>query len=247
MRVLDLSLNPEELASLRDSLVNATEDSLIFCRLQGRTVHIGRRGAMPARVHSDYCIAHNIPVFRLASTGYANSSGYHDQDEFRIAMVITNKGDIILSSAEGIQRLQQTMKTALAHLEVDALLEGNNISVGSQKIGALTAYAFGDTILFNLKVLMGWDIDTAEKAIISPVHNMRTHISSLSQLGKDVTFGQLKDAFINALPEEFNLEQVAGLTENEIARVAKAREMYASETWLKYGKWSPVKDYWRPE
>ena len=70
-----------------------------------------------------------------------------------------------------------------------------------------------------------------------------------AELGREVAFNEIVSAlrrgFEDVLQVEFEVSN--SLTEAEERILEDLRVKYHSEEWLKYGKWSPVKDYWRPE
>ncbi|GAI72063.1 unnamed protein product, partial [marine sediment metagenome] len=115
----------------------------------------------------------NIPVIR--NTMPHGAVGYHDSDEFGLYAAINNHAvtnRVFSSGGNGIRYFFKAITAALNFLDIDADCGGNNILVSDKKIGTITAYRFGGIILFHAHVLLNWDIDTAEKAIISPKHTL---------------------------------------------------------------------------
>ncbi|MBA7615030.1 hypothetical protein ES703_22306 [subsurface metagenome] len=252
MKVLDFrGVSWSWLEDFRRGLSTTTENTLAFCQLADRAVVMGARAIELERVHSDYCKANGIPVIR--SVLPHGETGYSDSGEFRVCAAINNTSGYAISSTNmGRRYLSKVIIAALNFLNINADWEGCNIFVSGKKIGAVTAYQFSDVILLKSHVFLDWDIDTAEKAIISPKHDMRERIRTLKQLGKDVSFDELKDAVKQAFQQVFGITLEGELPNKELVDGIKAsieglHPKYASETWLKYGKWSPVKDYWRPE
>jgi len=243
VKVLDFrGVSRSWLEDFRSSLLVTTENSLAFLQEAGRSVSLGAQ-ADESNVRSDFCRAEGIPIIRNIMPHGA--VGYHDSGEFRLCAAINN-------TSYGIRHLYKVAATALDFLSINADFEGNNILVSGKKIGTITTPRFDSVTLFNVHILLDWDIDTAEKAIISPRHDMREHIRTLKELGKGVSFDELRDAFKESFQQVFG-EMMEGelpapeLVDGVKASIEELHPKYRSETWLKLGKWSPVKDYWRPE
>lgn len=205
MKVLDFrGVSRSWLEDFRSGLSATTENSLAFLQEAGRSVSLGAR-ADESNVHSDFCKAEGIPVIR--NTMPHNAVGYHDSGEFRLCAAINNTGDYIVSNAGIGQRcFAKVVTTALHSLGIDAECEGNNILISDKKIGTFTVYQFGEVIIFNAHILLDWDIDTAEKSIISPKHDMREGIRTLKQLGRDISFDKMKEAFLRAWQNTFGVK-----------------------------------------
>lgn len=178
--------------------------------------------------------------------------GYHDSDEFGLYAAINNHAvtnRVFSSGGNGIRYFFKAITAALNFLDIDADCGGNNILVSGKKIGTITAYRFGGIILFHAHVLLNWDIDTAEKAIISPKHDMREHMKTLEQLRNSASFDELRDATGEAFRQVFGETMEGELPANKLtdgigSSMDDLHPKYRSEGFLKYGQWSPVKNYW---
>lgn len=214
----------------------------------GKAVTLGAR-ARESHVFSDYCRDNNVPIIRNAMPHGA--AGYHDSGEFGLYATINNAttSHIFSSGGNGVRYLFKTVTAALNFLNVDADCVGNNILVSGKKIGTITAYRFSDIILFHAHVLLDWDFGIAEKAIISPKHDMREHMETLKQLRTSVSFDELKGALRQGYQQVFGItlegELPTGkLTDGIRSSIETLHPKYKSEEFLKYGKWSPVRNYW---
>jgi len=198
MKVTDLGkVSPQHFQNLRDEFTEATEDQLVVCQLDSPAVFMGHSSDEASVVHSDYCHEHKVPVLR--SKMRHGVSGYHDKNEFRFCAVIT-RASRPLTASQGHRLLAQVTIETLNACNVSARCTGNNIFVGDKKIGSFSAYVFNlaKVIVLSGHILLDWDIDTAEQAITSPRHNMREHVRGLKELGYEITFDKMRDAFITA-------------------------------------------------
>lgn len=222
------------------------EPSLTFIQETGKSVTLGAH-AHVKNVYSNYCRDSNIPTIRNIMPHSA--VGYHDSGEFGLYATINDTSHVFSSSINGKRYLFKAVTAALNFLNVDADCVGNNILVSGKKIGTITAYRFGGVILFHAHVLLDWDFDIAEKAIISPKHDMGEHMRTLKQLRNVVSFDELKNAMSEAYQQVFRIPlegepPTNKLTEGIGSSLERLHPKYRSEGFLKYGQWSPVKNYW---
>jgi len=121
-----------------------------------------------------------------------------------------------------------------------------------KKVSSIGMYGvFGDVWIYSIDIFMNFNFEIAEKAIVSkhkvPMHETMTEIRV--EAGRDISFEEMIDALKDAIEEEYNIEFDISdrLTDAEEALIESLREKYTSNLWLRLGKWSPVKDYWRPK
>lgn len=230
----------------RSGLLVLGKNSLAFVQEEGKAVTLGAYAREP-NVYSNYCIENNIPIIHNIMPHGA--VGYHDSGEFGLYATINDTSHVFSSSRNGIRYLFKAVTAALNFLNVDADCVGNNILVSGKKIGTITAYRFGGVILFHAHVLLDWDFDAAEKAIISPKHDMGEHMRTLKQLRNVVSFDELKNAMREAFQMVFGIPlegepPTNKLTDGIRSSIEGLHQKYRSEGFLKYGQWSPVKNYW---
>jgi lipoate-protein ligase A len=194
-------VSPRYFRDLRDKLVDSTENKLIICQLKkgARAVFIGSSTDESKLVQKEYCKKGKIPVLRTKMPH--GVSGYHDSSEFRACATV--KRSIIQQQVPGFRLMAKVAITALENAGIKTRIQGNNLFADEKKIGGVSAYAFKSNIIMCVRILLDWDIDTAEKAIVSPKHNMREHMSGLKALGYDITFDTMKAAFLKAWNEVF--------------------------------------------
>jgi lipoate-protein ligase A len=204
------NVSPQSFHDLRNKADEAKKDELVICKFKRPAVFIGIHSDEASVVHSDYCKDKEIPVIRI-NAAY-KTSGYHDKNEFRIfAIVKKNSNYPFLKSSwsgkpsqvQATRIFSQTITSALSEVGVKAKVIGDNIIVNDKKVGRLSVRILLNILRFAGHILLDWDIDTAEKAIISPKHGMREHIRGLKELGYDITFDQMRDAFVAAWDKIF--------------------------------------------
>ena len=213
MKVTDSQGSPQAFQNKRNALIDASEDELVVFKFTSSAVTIGRNADEALVVHSDYCHQGNIPVIRTQMPH--GSSGYHDSNEFRICAVVNRDSQFAFlrrpytrrcTSAMGWQTLRGIVVNALHRLGVEARCMGNDIVVRigreDKKIGVITVPAFEKVLMFNVHILLDWDIDTAEKAIKSKT-DMRQKVKGLKELGHNISIKQMRDAFVTAWEEVF--------------------------------------------
>jgi len=218
MKVTDSQGSPQAFQNRRNALIDASEDELVVFKFTSNAVTMGKNADKALVVHSDHCHESKIPVIRTQMPH--GSSGYHDPNEFRICAVVNRDSQLEFlrrpwtrkcTSARGWQTLRGIVLTALHSLGVEARCMGNDIVVRidgeDKKIGVITVPSFEKMLMFNVHILLDWDIETAEKAIKSKT-NMREKVRGLKELGHTITFKQMRDAFVTAWEEVFGEEKV---------------------------------------
>jgi len=208
------NVSPQSFQDLRDKLSEALEDELVICQFAKPAVFIGTSADEEAMVYANYCTKRKIPV--IYTDGVHKSSSYHDSNEFRVFAVVRKDSDYPflkspwsekLSQMQSLRIFAHIMVSTLSKFNVRATHQGDNLLVRLEtnevKIGRLSTRV-SSHVRFSGHILLDWDIDTAEKAIVSPKHDMREHVKGLKELGYNVTFEQLRDSFIQAWQEVFS-------------------------------------------
>ena len=135
--------------------------------------------------------------------------------------------------------------------------DSNDVVIDNRKICGITITRSGNCIIGNFSFIVGFDFDLAEKVLKipeskfddKPYNNIRGWLTTLrGELGREILIKEVRSAFIKSFEDQYGMKLVGGtLTEIEEIKVRDRAEVYRTDDWLKYGKWSPVKDYWRPE
>lgn len=250
-RLLDLRVtDPYDNQPIKEVLLTALKRNLIpntLCfSVPRRYVWIGQRVNVEKRVNLEYCRREKIPVIRgiLGGRGACTFDG----DIIEYSLVSRNRIDFELVMNCIVKGLR------LMGLEAELRPRSNDILVKGKKISgnaAVSSLVGGD-------VIVDFNYDLSEKALLSPpelyankeASNIREWVTSIrAELGREVPLSEvvsaLKEGFETGLQVEFDVTN--SFTEAEEQILESLREKYRSEEWLKYGKWSPIKDYWRPK
>lgn len=242
-RLLDLGVTePYDNWINRETLLVAIKRNLIpntVCfQIPSRHVWVGKQANLEKRVNLEYCSEERIPVVRGPVT---NSVLVYDEDVLDCTAFSRRPpyDNLINSQIKGLQFMG---------LEAELKPGSNDIVVNGKKVsGACHLPPLGA----SGSVTVDFNYDFCEKAIIQiPNKNMKPGegVTTLkAELGRDVSFSEvisaLRKGFESVLQAEFEVSK--SLTEAEEQIFEGLQEKYRSEEWLKYGRWSPVKDYGR--
>lgn len=205
MKVTDLKTSPKSFQDLRGKLIEAKEDELVICQFTSAAVFIGKNADEQKVTHKT-----KSAIIRTASPH--GSSAYHDKNEFRVLGIITKASNFPFlrrpwtkapTVAQGQRVLADIMRAALNTVGVKVICTGDNILAEDKKVGRFGALLYDKVIMLSGHILLDWDIDAAEKAITSPKHNMREHVRGLKELGHEISFKQMREAFVAAWEEVF--------------------------------------------
>lgn len=257
-RLLNLGVtDPYDGEPIMEMLLTALKRDLIpntLCfYVPRRYVWVGVRTNLETRVNLEYCRKEKIPIVRGMLAGGAAlhngdtllcvlvSRGKPTPNDFRLAENYTNKGLQYI----GLEATQRPGSN-------DILVKGRKVSGTGNTIlpggGFLSA---GDLVLdFNYELCEKVLLPVPELFADKEAKSHREWVTTLKrELGREVSFDELKTALVQGFKDTLQIEFEATnlLTESEAQLLEGLREKYHSETWMKYGKWSPVKDYWRPE
>jgi len=211
-------------------------------------ISIGQKAIVDKAVHLDFCEANDIPIVR--SPFPHSSSMYCCGQALKGLLAIALESPLMTDVEVGKKLVIESLIASLDNLSLTAsfLPRSNNITVGEKKILPIISRIHQNVLLFGFTLLLDFNYDRAEKVLISK-KDMRENLTTIrKELGRDVTFDEVKNAlkqgFRSVLAIEFLDDE---LTKEEIRKAEEAREKYLSETWVKYGRWSSVKEYERPE
>lgn len=221
-------------------------DSIFLYQYAEPTVHFGR-GPGLGRVKHKFCEKNGIKVVRFNHPNqvaiFCDKSTFLGQIVYRPLVKIPADEEMV--------RIQQGVIDALAILGVEACIKKgtNDILMNGKKVAKVSNITYGDIQLSKILINADFNFELAEKSLV-PKHDIREDIISLkAKLGREIAPAEMVDAlrrgFEPILDAEFEL--VYEFTEAEKDVVAGLRDKFTSEMWIKAGKWSPVKDYWRPK
>lgn len=209
-------------------------------------IPVGKNTNLNSTVRLQFCKEKGIPVIRTASPH--GSSGFYDSNSIRCVLVTKSP---LFPNWELFNRFfYESIVASLKVLGIQAEHQpgSNNIIIGQKKASTSSGGVFGKTMMMSCTLTLDFDYDLAEKAIISK-KDMREWVTTINEeLGRKVSFDEVCDAVKQGFRSVLGVEFVDNeLTGEEIRIGEEVKEKYQSETWVKYGKWSSVKDYWRPE
>ena len=247
--------DPYEGEPIKEVLIKALKRGLIpetlcFFVLR-RCVCIGRGSSLKEKVNLEYCRKEGIPIIRIITGGGGAS---HDGDVLQCILVSKgkpSKDSIRLSRnfiAEGLQVMG--LEPELRPRSNDILMKGRKISGTGDIFTGGISYSVGVLIVdFNYDLCEKVLLPVPETFLNKEANSHREWITTLkAQLGREVSFSEvisdIKEVFETELQIEFKIEN--SLTEAETQIFEELQEKYRSEEWTKTGRWSPVKDYWRP-
>lgn len=248
--LIKTSHNPYEAQMFREALFEARNQDII-----GDTIFFSRPPQyvwlgydIPLNyVDREICIKYGIPVVRSILPGgpllHVKSFTVVIVAEARILREVKSYFHEIIIETLGGFGLEAVSRSP----------KKNDIFVNNKRIAALASRLRGNILLLVEMITLKFDHELAKKVLKLPATKMagrgdiRAYVTSMEQeLGREVTFEELEEALEQALAKRFDLED-AEISPELQAMTESLRDKYTSEEWIKYGKWSPVKEYWRPE
>lgn len=238
-------LEPYRFHCMREALANSvgggfSPNTLLLTQLAGEHVSIGRMAGISQMVQLDFCRRNGIPITRSFSP--SRTSAFIDSNSIRCLAVATK------SITEQVFYEAAVTSLRALGLEAEHIPKTNDIVVKGRKVSVCSVHPHGNSILFPWSIALDFNHDRAEQAILSP-KDMREWVTTIKkELGKEVSVDELKGAVKQGFQQTIGITFEEGeLSTRELSNIEELLPKYTSETWLKYGKWSPVKEYWRPE
>ncbi len=244
--------DPHEVSSYNEAFAKAMKEGLItnsfyILRWSKPTVHVGRGGSFSDIKH-DFRVEYGITEIR----GSPNAPKHMFLDKCQFFLVFIYRSIEEPSNKEEMTRFQNGIVNTLDILGIKATLKkgGNDILIDGKKVSGIALSKYGELRTVRITLICDFDFDIAENAIVSEKDLRKSIITLNSKLGREITseemINALKTGFEPILEAEFG-DVEYDLTDVEKSIVSGLREKYTSEEWIKRGKWSPVKDYWRPK
>lgn len=234
-------LDPYDYYSSMEAMISTigkgTSPNTLFIVKLKEHVTLGKGTSIAKRVKFDYCKEQGIPVVRGLMP--------HNSSALFGCLMLYH----LLLKDDGVDLniLRNAVLEAL-DLSVVQPTNSNNLIFDNKKLGIISNYDFKGTILLTVCLFMEPSIDLAERTLISP-HDMRSYTTTVNEaLGSEASIDEISSSVRQGLQRVLDVKFEDGsLTTEEEALKRRLAEKYKSESWLKYGKWSPVKEYWRPE
>lgn len=234
-RFIDLrGLDPYVFQCLREVLTESPR-TMLFTQLLGEHVSIGKNANLTKMVRQDFCKENGIPIIRSMSP--VKTQVFVDENTIR-CLVVANENIPFYEAAVA----------SLKYFGLDArhIQDTNNIVIKEQKVSVCNIHSHRNSILFPWSIALDFNYDRAEKAIISP-KDMRGWVTTVKkELGREVSVDELKGAVKHGFQQTLGIVFEEGeLFAEELNGVKELLPKYKSESWLRTGRWSPVKDYGR--
>jgi len=201
----------------------------------------------------EYCRKEGIPIVRSPL-----GSSVAVFDEGCLMHTIVSRSNAIIDTSLDFELLTSCIVKGLntMGLKTEQRPNSNDIVINHRKISGSSLNVVNDLIAFDGTIFVDFDYDFCENALMplpekfvdKKAKSHREWITTVrAELGKQVTFSEvvsaLRKGFEAVLQVEFEIS--TSLTEAEEQILKSLREKYHSEEWIKTGRWSPVKDYWR--
>lgn len=205
-------------------------------------VPVGKDTDLHSKVRLQFCKENGIPIIR--TTSHHASSGLYDTNSIRCVLVTKS---LLFPNWELFNKsFYKSIVASLKVLEIQAEHQpgSNNILVGQKKTSTSSGIMVGNTMMMSCTLSLDFNYDLAEKAIISK-KDMREWVTTINEeLGRDVSFDEVCGAVKLGFQKVLHVRlEGANLTGEERNISEALMEKHQSESWLKYGRWSPVKDY----
>jgi len=239
-RVIELrDLDPYDLYPMLEVMISAVgrgaSPNTLFIVKATEYVVVGKKANIAKKVKIDYCKKHNIPIVRGFMT-HGSSALFGRVMSYYL----------LLKGRTDVDILKKAVLDALRELGLSVVHPSgaNNLLFGKKKLGAIGSYYFKGTTLLSLILFMEPSVDLAEKTLISP-HDMRIYTTTVNEaLGREASIDEISNSVRQGLQRILGVEFEDGsLSAEEEELREKLKEKYTSESWIKTGRWSPVKDY----
>lgn len=250
MRFIRLkNMSPIDFQSIREVLVRSVNETLsrnavVMTQPSGPVITVGSRANVNKLVNLAFCREEGIPVIRTSIPH--NSHGFYDRNICRCILAISVK---TFSRETAMQYFYEAIIVSLKNLGIEAThpQNSNNIMIGESKLSVSSVGMFGNAIIVSCSLPLNFNYDLAQKALISP-KDMQAWVTTINkELNREVSIDELWEAVKLGFQNVFHVAfEEAVLTKEEISLLKDLETKYRSEVWLKSGRWSPVKDYWRP-
>lgn len=213
-------------------------------------VWLGRRTSL-SHVNVSLCKEKGIPISRGLMAGgvflFGNQCKY---------TLVLDKGFFPHGDVAFISLIKCVVK-ACQILGMPASRRSNDVLVGGRKIVGTGMCSLKDALVFVGSLSLDFDYDLAGSLLRVPAEKFKDKnaktvsewvTSARRELGREVSYEEAESALVQGFGDVLGVQfEEAGLTAEELAVLDELEVKYKSESWLKYGKWSPVKEYQGPK
>jgi len=174
-------------------------------------------------INVDFCKDNDIPVLWEPTMGGA----YFFPDKNWNCYFIADMKKTFVERVGRWQTFLRALKTGLTQLGVDAIVEKNNVLVGTRKISGVTVTHYGNKVTgITPSININFDYALANQ-VLTPLgrryKNLSEAIISLNELGVHLEPEELNPYFKTAIETEFRIELTPGaLTDAEKEAVGLA-------------------------
>ncbi|BBN98416.1 lipoate--protein ligase [Sporolactobacillus terrae] len=214
------------------------ETYLMFYRM-APTVIVGRNQNTVEELNMDFISKHDVTVTRRLSGGGAV---YNDPGNLSFSFIAKDDGD----SFNNYKKFTEPVIRALAHMGVDAQLEGrNDLTVAGKKISGNAQFVTQGRIFSHGTLLFDVDLDVVSKALhpdkakfeSKGIKSVRSRVTNIREhLAKDRTIHQFKEELLHYIFEGQDHVPEYRLTDQDWTKIiALANRRYRNWDWV-YGK-----------
>ncbi len=253
-RILSLmDIDPYRFQSVREAVLFSVKSGIspstvTLLKNSIEYVSIGGKANIAETVNLDYCMDMGIPVSRSI---IPHSSSAFNSNDIKCNAILNEESVNALKTRDSLKNIFSevalNMMGALG-LQVENPVGTNNLNVAGKKVGTFAVYSIGKTsriTIVSISFIIDFNVDLAEKALISK-RNMRETMTTITNVsGRTPSFNEVKNAVMETYVETLGIVfEEAVLTPAELLISEELLEgKYRSDSWIKTGRWSPVRDY----
>jgi len=255
-RLLELKVDdPVETMNIEKAILNSESPTTLLFLLPPKLVWVGKTCVMEKNVNTEYCKEQGIPIVR--SPVDPGRSVYYDGKDTNLWFYFIFTPSLIPSGDSSIVVADIINMALKKFYDVSIKYIDNDYRVGNRRIG-MSSYSRGlHKMCVSGELILDVNLAETKKALLfpeekwrkKPVNNIEKWFLPLRQLNPSITIQNLKESLRWGFESFFNANFVEGsLNPNErglLDGYVGQKEKHISEEWIKYGRWSPVKDYRR--
>lgn len=222
-------------------------NSLYIFHYKEPTVHYGR-GAGRGKVKHNFCVEHGIKIVR--SNNLSPNPFFCDKSMPVICIVYRSPEEC--TEGGEMLRCQKGIVNTLAALGLKTEIKrgGNDVLKDGKRIAGGVVSSYKGIWETKFTLLNAPDFSVVVKTMVCKHDPWKSDTTLKVELGSEPSPSDIVKAFKEGFQPVYNAQfgdVEYDLTEIEKSIVVGLREKYTSNEWIRLGKWSPVKDYWRPE
>jgi len=207
---------------------NKTPNTLHFYRRNQPTISIGRSRKIQEDILLEECKKNKVKIIRRTTGG---GTIYTDENCLIYSLIFDKKQTELTNTNEIFENICKSIVNALTSFNINAQYKHpNDILVNGRKISGSAQIKKDNTILIHGTILVDTNIDLMRKILKKP----KTDVTTLkTELGKILSFDQLKFELKLAFEKYFNTKMIAGsFNQFETGLIEKLlRERYQKDSW----------------